>query len=48
MLLKKAVADLPRGKELYIYCGCCPFVKCPNIRPAYTALHEMGFTNVKW
>ena len=45
--LKKAVTDLPRGQELYIYCGCCPFVKCPNIRPAYAALHEMGFTNVK-
>jgi thiosulfate/3-mercaptopyruvate sulfurtransferase len=45
--LKRAVAQLPRDKELFIYCGCCPFVKCPNIRPAYSALHEMGFTNVK-
>jgi hypothetical protein len=45
--LKKAVAGLPHDKELYIYCGCCPFVKCPNIRPAYTALHDMGFTDVK-
>ncbi len=45
--LKKAVAELPRDKELFIYCGCCPFVKCPNIRPAYTALHDMGFTKVK-
>ena len=45
--LKKAVSDLPREKELYIYCGCCPFIKCPIIRPAYTALHDMGFTNVK-
>lgn len=45
--LKKAVAALPHDKELFIYCGCCPFVKCPNIRPAYAALHDMGFTNVK-
>jgi len=45
--LKKSIAELPRDKELFIYCGCCPFVKCPNIRPAYSALHEMGFTNVK-
>jgi rhodanese-related sulfurtransferase len=45
--LKKAVAELPRDKEVFLYCGCCPFVKCPNIRPAYSALHEMGFTNVK-
>jgi len=45
--LKKAVAELPRDKELFIYCGCCPFVKCPNIRPAYSALHNLGFNNVK-
>ncbi len=45
--LKKAVAALPHDKELFIYCGCCPFIKCPNIRPAYTALHDLGFTNVK-
>jgi len=45
--LKKAVSDLPREKELVIYCGCCPFVKCPNIRPAYRALHEMGFSRLK-
>lgn len=45
--LKKAVAQLPRDKELFIYCGCCPFIKCPNIRPAYSALHDMGFTKVK-
>ena len=45
--LKKAVVDLPRDKELFIYCGCCPFIKCPNIRPAYTALRDLGFTNVK-
>jgi hypothetical protein len=45
--LKKTVAELPRGKEIFIYCGCCPFVKCPNIRPAYSALHDMGFSSVK-
>jgi hypothetical protein len=45
--LKKAVSQLPRDKEIFIYCGCCPFVKCPNIRPAYSALHDLGFTNLK-
>jgi hypothetical protein len=45
--LKKAVNSLPRDKELVIYCGCCPFVKCPNIRPAYKALHDMGFSQLK-
>jgi thiosulfate/3-mercaptopyruvate sulfurtransferase len=45
--LKKWVARLPRSENLVIYCGCCPFDHCPNIRPAYTALHEMGFTRVR-
>jgi hypothetical protein len=45
--LKKSVADLPRTQEIFIYCGCCPLVKCPNIRPAYSALHDLGFSNIK-
>jgi thiosulfate/3-mercaptopyruvate sulfurtransferase len=45
--LKKSIAGLPRSANLIIYCGCCPFDKCPNIRPAYNALHEMGFTHVR-
>lgn len=45
--LKKWIATLPRTTNLVIYCGCCPFDHCPNIRPAYTALHDMGFTHVR-
>ena len=45
--LKKAVAGQPRMREIILYCGCCPFDKCPNIRPAFAALHQMGYTNVK-
>jgi len=45
--LRKTVGELPRDKEIFIYCGCCPFVKCPNIRPAYSALHDMGFSDIK-
>jgi len=45
--LKKAVAGQPRTREIVLYCGCCPWEKCPNIRPAFAALHEMGFTHVK-
>ncbi|HKN74988.1 MAG TPA: rhodanese-like domain-containing protein [Candidatus Acidoferrum sp.] len=45
--LKKWLAGLPRSTNLVIYCGCCPFDRCPNIRPAYAALHEMGFTHVR-
>jgi thiosulfate/3-mercaptopyruvate sulfurtransferase len=45
--LKKWAATLPRSSNLVIYCGCCPFDRCPNIRPAYSALRDMGFTHVR-
>src|ERR1700689_3172949 len=45
--LKNAVAKLPKDADLVIYCGCCPMVKCPNIRPAYRTLKELGFTHVR-
>ncbi len=45
--LKKEVAGQPRSREILLYCGCCPWDKCPNIRPAFAALHDIGFTNVK-
>jgi hypothetical protein len=45
--LKKWLMTLPRSTNLVIYCGCCPFDRCPNIRPAYTALRDLGFTHVR-
>jgi hypothetical protein len=45
--LRAAVEHLPRSKEIYIYCGCCPMEECPNVRPAYDLLTQMGFTHVK-
>ena len=45
--LKKAVSGQPLDRDIVLYCGCCPMDKCPNLRPAFTALHEMGFKNVR-
>lgn len=45
--LKKAVEGQPRDREIVLYCGCCPWDHCPNIRPAFAALKQMGFTRVK-
>jgi rhodanese-related sulfurtransferase len=45
--LRQAVKDLPKNSEIVIYCGCCPMVHCPNIRPAFRTLKEMGFTRVR-
>jgi thiosulfate/3-mercaptopyruvate sulfurtransferase len=45
--LKKWAAAQPHNTSLFIYCGCCPFGYCPNIRPAFVALHSMGFTHLR-
>jgi hypothetical protein len=45
--LKKWLEPLPRDTQLVIYCGCCPFDHCPNIRPAYNSLRELGFTHAR-
>jgi thiosulfate/3-mercaptopyruvate sulfurtransferase len=45
--LRDRVKNLERNRFLVIYCGCCPWNKCPNIRPAYRELHALGFTRVK-
>jgi len=45
--LRKRVQSLPRNKFIVLYCGCCPWSHCPNVKPADDALHAMGFTNVK-
>jgi rhodanese-related sulfurtransferase len=45
--LRKRVQPLPRTKFIVLYCGCCPWSHCPNVKPADDALQAMGFTNVK-
>jgi hypothetical protein len=45
--IKKWAASLPRTTNLVIYCGCCPFERCPNIRPAFALFRDMGFTNLR-
>jgi len=45
--LKTWASSLPRSANLVIYCGCCPMDRCPNLRPAFTALHELGFTKLR-
>lgn len=45
--LKTEVSKLPKDASIIIYCGCCPFGDCPNIRPTFSLLNEMNFTNHK-
>jgi thiosulfate/3-mercaptopyruvate sulfurtransferase len=47
----KALANRAKSLDphqlLVIYCGCCAWDRCPNIRPAYQQLHALGFTRLK-
>lgn len=45
--LKTTLAAQPKDREIVIYCGCCPFAHCPNVRPAFSLLKEMHFTNAR-
>lgn len=45
--LKAKLSGLPKSTEVVVYCGCCPFADCPNIRPAFQLLRAQGFTQAK-
>jgi hypothetical protein len=45
--LKVFAATLPKNSDVVLYCGCCPLEKCPNLRPAFTALKDMGFARLR-
>jgi thiosulfate/3-mercaptopyruvate sulfurtransferase len=45
--LHARAAQLPRDRSIVIYCGCCPWVHCPNIHPAYNELKKMGFSKLR-
>jgi hypothetical protein len=45
--LTRAVAGIPKTRDIVLYCGCCPMEKCPNIRPAFQRLKELGYQRVR-
>ncbi|MGZ5243679.1 MAG: rhodanese-like domain-containing protein [Bacteroidia bacterium] len=45
--LKAELSKLPKDKPVVVYCGCCPYERCPNVRPAFKLLKEMNFVNGK-
>jgi len=46
-LLRDRVKLLAKNRLIVLYCGCCPWNRCPNVGGAYKALSDLGFTNVK-
>ena len=45
--LKIAVQGFDKAKPVVIYCGCCPWVRCPNVAGAYKTLTGLGFTRIQ-
>ena len=46
-ILRNRVKSVAKTKQIILYCGCCPWEHCPNIRPAFAELKKLGFRNVK-
>ena len=46
-VLRNRVKSEPKAKQIVLYCGCCPWDRCPNVHPAFAELKKLGFTNVK-
>jgi thiosulfate/3-mercaptopyruvate sulfurtransferase len=44
--LQKRVSPLARDTSIVLYCGCCPWNRCPNVAPAFRLLQKLGFTRV--
>ncbi len=45
--LRAELRKIPSTRSIIIYCGCCPERYCPNIRPAFELVQELGFKNVR-
>jgi thiosulfate/3-mercaptopyruvate sulfurtransferase len=45
--LQEQLKNVPKDTSIVVYCGCCPFAHCPNIRPAIQVLKDKKFTNYK-
>ncbi len=45
--LQEESQSIPKDTAIVLYCGCCPWKDCPNVRPAFKTMQEMGFTNLK-
>jgi len=45
--LKSWAQKIPKSGNVVLYCGCCPLADCPNLRPAFVAMRDMGLTNLR-
>ena len=45
--IKTTLSQENKNRVVVVYCGCCSYASCPNIKPAYDAVIAAGFKNAK-
>lgn len=45
--LRQRLQSVARKQSIILYCGCCPWSHCPNIKPAWDLALSMGFSKLK-
>ena len=45
--LRQRLQTISRGKVVVLYCGCCPWSHCPNVKPAWDLIQSLGFSKAK-
>ncbi len=45
--IKSTLSMEAKTKAIVVYCGCCSYSSCPNLKPAYDEVLKQGFKNVK-
>jgi hypothetical protein len=45
--LSTLLKTVKKRETIVLYCGCCPFENCPNVRPAIALIKEKGSRNYK-
>jgi hypothetical protein len=43
--LSALLKTVKKKETIVLYCGCCPYEHCPNVRPAIALFKEKGFRN---
>jgi len=45
--LRHALESVPADQSVVLYCGCCPWTDCPNVKPAFAAAKQSGHPDVR-
>jgi hypothetical protein len=45
--IKEHIKTISPNRLVVVYCGCCSSDHCPNIKPAYDYIQQLGHSNVK-